>query len=185
MELKEIGLRIKFLRQSQGLTQKELAEKIGTTWEMVSRYETGKSSPLSRIDQIAESLNTSIDKLLQESVVEDSGQPYRGNAIPLIDKPFADITVAIKETKDYYIAPDWITKKFISPFAIDSEILEVNTTQLEKNGIFFATMEKIKGNKNIVLSVDKNKQLSVQMLENTSASEKVIATIVAWEKRFV
>jgi transcriptional regulator with XRE-family HTH domain len=38
----EVGERIKELRKNAGLTQQQLADKIGITYIQVGRYETGK-----------------------------------------------------------------------------------------------------------------------------------------------
>ena len=45
MDNQAIGNFIKALRTEQGLTQKQLAEKINVTDKAVSRWETGKGAP--------------------------------------------------------------------------------------------------------------------------------------------
>lgn len=42
---KTIGLRILELRKSKGLTQQQLASKIGVTRQLVCNYETGDCKP--------------------------------------------------------------------------------------------------------------------------------------------
>lgn len=60
-----IGERIKQLRAVAGLTQTELAEKVGLTYVQVGRYETGKSKPSSEVLQkLAVALETSTDFLM-------------------------------------------------------------------------------------------------------------------------
>ena len=53
------GERIKSARRAAGLTQTELAEKIGLKFSVVSKYETGRVVNLKRevIDDIAKALN--------------------------------------------------------------------------------------------------------------------------------
>ncbi len=184
MDLKDIGLKIKYLRKYEGLTQKQLAEKIGTTWEMISRYETGKSSPLGRIDKIAEALNVSIAKILTDNMVEDEDIPYSQNLIPLINTPFTDIHQALKETKLYYNAPQWITQKYLQPFGLDCKILDIQTTQLDKNGILFAVPEKPASDKDLVIVKSLPDKISVIIRQNIKSSQKPVATVIAWEKRF-
>lgn len=137
-----IGLQIKYYRQISGLTQKQLAEKIGTTWEMVSRYETGKSSPLRRIFDIADSLKISVETLLSNNTLSDTKKNYQFNSVPLIEKPFSDLIKAIENSKVYYTAPDWIVRSPGKPFAISTEVLIVETGHISRNGILYAVREK-------------------------------------------
>lgn len=183
MDLKDIGLRIKYLRQSLGLTQRELADKIGTTWEMVSRYETGKSSPMGRIDNIADALNVPIYKIIQSSTLEEEGASYSKNVVPLLTKSFDDLTKAINNSKSFYTAPDWITQKFLNPFAIEGDLLTVETNQIENNGICFAVQEQPKSDSDLVLALNQESKLIVTQQKNLKASAKPLATIIAWEKR--
>ncbi len=189
MNLKEIGLRIKNQRQIQGLTQKQLAEKIGTTWEMISRYETGKSSPLGRIDLIAEALNVEISEFLQDSVKSSqtlkdaAASAYSRNVVPLIEQSFKKLTSAIHKSKDFYVAPDWIIQRYKQPFAIKTENLDIKTTRIKKSGILFAVRGD-KSNSELVIAKDKNNYV-VTAQENTSSTSKIVATILAWEQRFV
>jgi transcriptional regulator with XRE-family HTH domain len=55
---------IKEARRLKGITQTELARRIGTNQKVVSRYETGKQIPsLKRAEQIAQALSVRLDKL--------------------------------------------------------------------------------------------------------------------------
>ena len=53
------GERIRFARRGAGLTQTELAEKLGVKFSVISKYETGRVINLKReiIDEIAKVLN--------------------------------------------------------------------------------------------------------------------------------
>ena len=61
---KYIGEKIKYFRNKRNITQEELAEKLGTTYQSISRYETGdrntNNALLYRISQI---LDISINDL--------------------------------------------------------------------------------------------------------------------------
>jgi len=59
MEVKQlIGLRIKNLRRSKGLSQEELAEKMGISPKYLSSIERGKENPtLDTFIKLAEALN--------------------------------------------------------------------------------------------------------------------------------
>ena len=66
MDLKTIGGFIAALRKANGMTQKELAERLNVSDKSVSRWECGDSAPdLSLIPVIAEVFNVSCDELLR------------------------------------------------------------------------------------------------------------------------
>ena len=54
MKMKQIGARIRVLREKQGLTQQELADRLQVTRQTVSNYEIGRSQPdLEMLEQLA------------------------------------------------------------------------------------------------------------------------------------
>lgn len=60
-----LGKRIKTYRNKKGITQKELADKIGVSNAVMSRYESGTRSPdFDKLKLIANELDVSIDYLL-------------------------------------------------------------------------------------------------------------------------
>ena len=60
-----LGKRIAEQRHGKGLTQKELADKVGVTAQAVSKWERGNTCPdISILDEIAEALNVSVSDLL-------------------------------------------------------------------------------------------------------------------------
>jgi transcriptional regulator with XRE-family HTH domain len=66
--MSNIGNRIKALRQEQGLTQTDLAQKIGMSYIQIGRYETQKSNPSADVLQkLAKALETSTDFLMNGS----------------------------------------------------------------------------------------------------------------------
>ncbi|MDO5016564.1 MAG: XRE family transcriptional regulator [Eubacteriales bacterium] len=59
------GQRLKTAREAQGLSQQDLAEKVGTSKSMISAYENGQSDPRqSVIPVLAKSLRVSIEWLI-------------------------------------------------------------------------------------------------------------------------
>ena len=64
--------RLRLARQGYGLTQSELAERLGTTQQTIARWETGKAEPnLAALRDLAVCLNTTVDRLLgRKSVLE-------------------------------------------------------------------------------------------------------------------
>lgn len=66
MEKKTLGIMIASLRKEQGLTQLELAEKMGVTDKAVSKWERDLSCPdVNTIPELAEVFGISVDELMQ------------------------------------------------------------------------------------------------------------------------
>lgn len=65
MDQDKIGTFIKSIRLENHLTQKELADKLGVTYQAVSKWENGKNIPdISILKQISNDFNVNIDELL-------------------------------------------------------------------------------------------------------------------------
>lgn len=59
------GATIKAIRETKGMTQADLAERIGVTAKAVSKWETGKGMPdISLLQPLAQALDTSIIELM-------------------------------------------------------------------------------------------------------------------------
>lgn len=75
-----IGENIKRLRKSIGLTQVQLAKKLGTIQKVITDYETGKTRPPSeRLPVIAKFFHVSIDELIGTEEIKASIIPVNGN----------------------------------------------------------------------------------------------------------
>ena len=62
---KDFGARVRIMRKSLGLTQAELAKKIGTTPEAITNYERGKrEAPFKNLIGLSQALNVTTDWLL-------------------------------------------------------------------------------------------------------------------------
>lgn len=57
--------RIRSLREQAGLSQKELADKLGISRVAVTKYESGESTPARRLKVIADIFGVSVDYLLR------------------------------------------------------------------------------------------------------------------------
>lgn len=65
MNPETFGKKIKQLRIKNNLTQKEFANKLGVTYQAVSKWETGKNMPdILLLQEISKLLNINIDELL-------------------------------------------------------------------------------------------------------------------------
>lgn len=61
----QIGQVIKETRQGLGLTQKELGEKLGVSFQTINRYEVGQNFTVDTLHKIAQALGLSISDLVK------------------------------------------------------------------------------------------------------------------------
>ena len=85
---KEIGIRIKKIRKSFGLSQIELAERVGISFQQIQKYEKGITRiSVFRLRQISEALNIHITDFFKkgEFILKVSGPvlKYKPGETPL------------------------------------------------------------------------------------------------------
>lgn len=91
MVYREIGRRIQQAREENGLTQEELAARLGCTQSALSNYELGKRRLyLNLLNEIAQVLSKPLDYFL-ESPVDDKDD---GVASLLVDPQLKEILVS-------------------------------------------------------------------------------------------
>ncbi len=65
IDISNLGKKIADARHNSGLTQKDLADRVGVTAQAVSKWERGSSCPdISILDEIADTLGVSVSALL-------------------------------------------------------------------------------------------------------------------------
>jgi transcriptional regulator with XRE-family HTH domain len=75
----EIGARIKSKRESQKITQKKLAEKVGISAAAINKFEKGEKKPSTPVLlKIAEVLYTTTDYLLLGDKEDEVSVAFRG-----------------------------------------------------------------------------------------------------------
>lgn len=77
MNIEKIGGQIAALRKAKGLTQSELGDRIGVSFQAVSKWERGETLPdITLLPDLARILETTIDYILlgSEKVVEYKGR---------------------------------------------------------------------------------------------------------------
>ncbi|NVL90311.1 MAG: helix-turn-helix domain-containing protein [Desulfobacterales bacterium] len=84
---KKIGLKIKQIRKSWGLSQSELAEKIGISFQQIQKYEKGLTKiSVMRLQQISEALGVNITAFFEEGEkipkVSDLSLRYTPGVVP-------------------------------------------------------------------------------------------------------
>ena len=124
MNQEEIGKRIKEVRKSKNMTQKELAESSKIDVTSISRYETGSQMPnLSTLSYIAATLETSLDYLVFGNATDF--KICKKEARNVEEKIFESLAVLLEEhvievydqegtyielSKDYYTYKEFISK---------------------------------------------------------------------------
>lgn len=105
-----IGDMICNLRKEQGMTQKELAEKMNVTDKAVSKWERNLSCPdINSIPKLAEILGVSVDSLLKATKEEEKSEKKEINhiidlilkAVPLAMGVCLIVTSILKEIDIY------------------------------------------------------------------------------------
>ncbi|MBQ7862543.1 MAG: helix-turn-helix domain-containing protein [Clostridia bacterium] len=102
MDIAKIGEFIKSQRTAQGMTQKELAEKIGCTDKAVSRWETGKGLPdMSFIIPLSEELKVSVNELLRgERLLSEAVPTEQAELVTEIIKKNDETLLKVIEVKE-------------------------------------------------------------------------------------
>ncbi len=76
MDVKKVGNQISVLRKKKGLTQNDLGERLGVTFQSVSKWERGETLPDTAIlVDLANILETTVDYILQGS---EMAMTYKG-----------------------------------------------------------------------------------------------------------
>ncbi len=100
---KQIGVRVRELRLTKGLSQQQLGEKLGITYQQIQKYEKGKS-------RISSSTLFQISQILEVPVLyffQDLGiQSFSGSAVRLTPQ-------IVQLVKDYESLPDERKKGFL------------------------------------------------------------------------
>ncbi len=89
------GERLREIRKERNLTQTQLAEILGTSKQILSRYELGQRSPkIEQVSKYAEKLKVSVDYLLKETDDEVSSNDLCNR---YVGKPFYKIFIEVTQ----------------------------------------------------------------------------------------
>lgn len=168
-----IGENIRIYRERRNLTQQQLADKIGKTWEMISRYERGVSSPLNQIDLLAHALNITPADLLKDITTDSSTSFTR---IPLFESVPTEFNFKKSNTYLYYNAPDWVVNADPEVFAINMSLLG------NSNGILYVSPNSnVELNDQVILRENDNLMFtSLTSFKNVEIIGKVLAQEVRY-----
>lgn len=181
MKYAQIGRKIKQQREAQNLTQQMLADKIGVSWEMISRYERGSSSPFTKIIDISDVLGVPISNLIDDRT--DIINPR----VPYFSSVPSEFVFRRSDTHTFYNCPEWVFQRDKDVFAISSNIVIislnaqfVNNNKYINNEIVFFVSPHSKTKAGIVLAREIDK-LVVITKEEISHKHIVIGGILSIE----
>ncbi len=163
-----IGSKIKQYRTEKRLTQQELADKIGVSCEMISRYERGIHEPFKKINDISEALNVPLENLLRKKEENKNEYSY---IIPLFTKIPADLDFSNQNATFYYSCPKWIYEIDKEVFAIDANLIE------QQNGVYYISQKVFPYKKHTVL-VKRENSLAVERFKN---QKQLLGVVLAQE----
>lgn len=185
--LKKIGEKIKEARSIKGYSQKQLAEKLGITWEMLSKYENGRSNPINKIEELSYYLGKEIhyffdfDNAFANNRIKNSGNTKNESSqIPLFE--------SVLQVKSYiksnltpqllYSVSAWAVRDFAQLFALKCINIKSDNIVCSDDIAIFSSDLHPSGN-NYVLT-EKGEIINRKDLKN-----KAIATLIYVEKRYV
>jgi len=138
MKRNYIGENIRIYRERAKLTQQQLADKVGVSWEMISRYERSTSSPLKKIQKITKALGVSESQLLQEHIPE--GLLQNDLRVSLFTQIPSPARFDPLQTNYYYFCPEWVAKNYENVIAIDGSLVTSQIVDV-KNSVFFLSTD--------------------------------------------
>lgn len=134
-----IGENIRLYRERRNLTQQQLADKVGVSWEMISRYERSTSSPIAKIKKIADALDVTKSQLLEEHIPQ--GLAFTDLRIPLFTHIPSPAKFSPSQTSYFYISPEWIVRNYKNVIAIDSSLIKSSISEFQKDSILFVSLD--------------------------------------------
>ena len=137
MNQDKIGSFIKSIRLENNLTQKELADRLGVTYQAVSKWENGKNVPdIAIMKQISEEFNVNIDEILNgEKQVKENNNKWYIRLIPIIILLIGLLIVNLINK------PDDFEFKTISSKCTDFKITGSAAYNKDKTSIYISNIE--------------------------------------------
>lgn len=101
------GLRLRFAREKLGLTQDELAKRLGCTRALINHYETGRSQPrLKKLALLAQILQMPQDFFLTDEVKIISAEDVEKYAEATKSDDFFRYAVVIHDAIEADVSPE-------------------------------------------------------------------------------
>jgi transcriptional regulator with XRE-family HTH domain len=184
----EIGRIIREKRQKLGLSQLQLAKRVGVTWEMISRYERGKSSALQKILEIADSLEMEVGQFFGSQQLfgnfKDASTEYLSSRfVPIITVVPPSVveliaSISATETGARIFDDGAQIEKFGIRLNAESK-LRIATSSLLRRGVLLCSLDLGDLNEQSVVLVSRNGLVSVeQYLQNDKTT--ILARVIEW-----
>lgn len=144
LDRQQIGLRISVLRKKAGLSQAELAEKLGVSPQAVSKWESGKNLPdIDTFCELAWLFNTALDSFLNSELSFNNGNAKQGlfSAVKAIvssssqRKLLENLSPYCSESELEHIAKELADQNLKLSFSTEIEWQGSKTTALIPTGI--------------------------------------------------
>jgi len=177
-DMLKVGKKIASLRKDKNMTQLELADKLGISYQAVSNWERGESMPdISKLGELAEIFETTIDLILDykplSNAVEEVIRDQKIDATKHDSKTLSDVIPMMKpkeiesSVKDIPYDDPRVLLSF-APFLDEEEVDELAYEAYEKNAslelIGLARFMSEKGLSKIALAMLKKDQVESHML---------------------
>lgn len=112
----QFGGNLQFLRRANGMTQEQLASRMGVSRQTVSKWESGEATPeLGKLVELCEIFGCTLDSLLREDLTESKASSLR----PVLVKGFSYARYLIisshsqRDAKDYM--ERWAARNGLEP----------------------------------------------------------------------
>ena len=161
MNQDKIGNFIKSIRLDNNLTQKEFADKLGVTYQAVSKWENGKNIPdIAVLKQICDEYNIDINEILNGEKKEKKNKNIIKIIIPILIIIVVIILLILllnKNNKDFEF-------KTISSKCSDFKITGSAAYNKDKTSIYISNIEFCGNN-----SEEKYKKINCKLYENNNS----------------
>ena len=140
MNMQAIGKKISALRKERDMTQVELADRLGVTYQAVSSWERGNSMPdIAKLPDISQVLSVSIDDLLGNAkateIVKNVLSGQQPSSIVSDLGTLVDVAPILKPSQVNNLVKQSSSVKRESKTAIDGDLLAQLATHLESEDL--------------------------------------------------
>jgi transcriptional regulator with XRE-family HTH domain len=96
---KQIGEKLKKLREQKNLTLREAAEKIGMAYSYISQIENGKVPSLDKLNKLCDLYGVKVSSLFGEEIEPDDGLKQMGVEWIAFSKEMEQQNISVEELK--------------------------------------------------------------------------------------
>ena len=139
MNQDKLGKFIRKIRQENNLTQKELADRLGVTYQAVSKWENGKNAPdIAILKKISDEFHVNMDELLSGEKQKKRKKTFSEKMATLVPVLFIFLAVVLVELSNQSRKVEMTT---ISSKCSDFKITGVAAYNKEKTAINISKIE--------------------------------------------